>query len=243
MHNGFDYNIATGTPLVALSDALVVGNKNSWQFMPSPYEMTLVLWCLLPESVTGPNRMLSNVLIAYGHMSNNKVVKKNEIVKAGQVIGYSGFPRFSDGSTQPDNPHLHMEIHLLSGDNQTPFPRKRQKGLLRAYDRDQPLDNNTPFNPILFFSERLVKYHLNQSEVRGRKYPDMTALNAQRLSWPGLDFFTMGYYQYPGRENANVIWNSKTLPWPNGIYNMATMNQRIANFVPFVPYPLSDVKV
>jgi hypothetical protein len=204
--------------------------------------MTLTLWCLLPESVTGPNRMLSNVLIAYGHMSNNKVVKKHEIVKAGQIIGYSGFPRFSDGSTDPKNAHLHMEIHLLSGDNNTPRPRKRQKPLLEAYNRRQPFDNNTPFNPILFFSERLVKYHLHQSEVRGRKYPDMATLSAQRLSWPPLDFFSMGYYQYSKTKGANIIWNSRTLPWPDGVYDINTMNQRIANFEPFVPYPLSNVK-
>lgn len=247
MHNGFDYNVATGTPLLALSDAVVVGDRQAWPFMASRYEKTLVIWCLLPESIkdSNGNRMLSNVIIAYGHMSDNSTVKKGQMVKAGQIIGYSGYPRNEDGDSgklieQPGNAHLHMEVHMLAGDNHLPFSRKRNPGLLRAYKKPQPFDNNTPFNPLLFFSERLVKYHVFQSTVKGRKYPDAGALGKFSITnWPSLDWFTVAYFQYPGQRYANIIWKAKNPPpWPDGVYDVPAALQRIQNYTPFEPYPI-----
>jgi murein DD-endopeptidase MepM/ murein hydrolase activator NlpD len=245
MHNGLDHNIPTGTPLLALSDAIVVGDRNAWPFMASRYERTLVIWCLLPDDGSG-TRKLSNVLIAYGHMSNNSVVKKGDMVKAGQVIGNSGYPHNEDENgklvEQPGNAHLHMEVHMITGDNNLPFSRNRNPGLLRGYKGSQPFDNNTPFNPLLFFSERMVKYQMHQSVVVGRTYPDSTALSKASpaiQNWPSLDFFTVAYFQYPGQRFANIIWKAKNPPpWPTGVYGLSDALERMKTFTPFEPYPI-----
>ncbi len=249
MHNGLDHNVPLGTPLLALSDAIVVGDRGSWPFLASRYEKTLVIWCLLPPSITDANggRMLSNVLVAYGHMSNNSVVQKGQMVKAGQLIGYSGYPHNEDPDTgkmveQPGNAHLHMEVHLISGDNSLPLSRNGLPKLLRAYKGDQPFFNSTPFNPILFFSERLVKYQLHQAVVVGRGYPsaaDLGKVAPPVTNWPPLDFFNIAYFQYPGVRYANIIWKAQNPPpWPKGVYGLDDALQRIQNFVPFQPYPI-----
>ncbi len=175
--------------------------------------------------------MLSNVLVAYGHLSDNARVKRHDVVKAGQVIGLSGRPAGS-----ADNDHLHLEVHLLSGDSH--LPRQATRRLLSDLKRPQPFDNNTPFNPLLFFSERLVKYHLYQGQQIGfgssPTYPAPATLTQRGIQWPALDFFTIASYQY----GTSPIWNFKTLPWPDGIYDLPTQLQRIADFTAFEPYPV-----
>ena len=175
--------------------------------------------------------MLSNVLVAYAHMSNNGIVKRHDIVKAGQVIGISGEPAGETG-----NAHLHMELHLLSGDPNLPHPSTRR--LCPDFKRDQPFDNHTPFNPLLFFSERLVKYHLHQGKKigfnGGPTYPSDDRLAKLNLHWPTLDFFTLASFQY----GTTPIWNCASTPWPSGIYDLPTQITRIANFTAFAPYPV-----
>jgi murein DD-endopeptidase MepM/ murein hydrolase activator NlpD len=63
-------------------------------------------------------RMMSNVLVAYGHCSSNKERQHLEVVKAGDVIALSGTPAGSN-----TNDHLHYEVHLLQGDMNLPNPR------------------------------------------------------------------------------------------------------------------------
>jgi hypothetical protein len=232
MHNGLDHIVPTGTPLIAVSDGIIVGNQQVWPFMGNPAEQTLVLWCFLPESYKDAQgrRMLSNVLVAYAHMSNNSVVQRRTAVKAGQVIGISGHP-----VNEPNNAHLHLEVHLLSGDPS--LPKASTRRLLADFKRAQPFDNHTPFNPMLFFSERLVKYHLHQGKKLGFSggptYPSASRLSSMGLQWPTLDFFTLGCFQY----GSTPIWNTPRTPWPSGIYDLQTQVQRIANFTPFDPYP------
>ena len=242
MHNGLDLIIPTGTPLLAVSDGVIVGTEVNWPFLGSS-DPCIILWCYLPPSVVDAqgNRMLSNLLVAYGHLSDNSIVKRHAVVNAGDVIGKSGFP-----GGQPNNAHLHLETHILSGDNN--LPNKIGRRLLSDYTQPQPFDNRTPFNPLLFFSERLARYYMHQGRVigfnGGPTYP-----SADKLTQNGLgawvtngflpDFFSLGYYQY---DPTLIIWNQKSLPFPNGLYDLTTTNKRVANFTPFEPYPANFLK-
>lgn len=232
MHNGLDHIVPTGTPLIALSDGIILGTQTIWPFMGNAQDKTIVLWCFLPEKYRDAQgrRMLSNVMVGYAHMSNNAVVARRQVVKAGDVIGISGRP-----AGQTSNDHLHLEVHMLSGDNALPRPGSRKLNI--DYKRPQPFDNRTPFNPMLFFSEKLVKYHVHQGKKlgfgSGPTYPDPTRVQSLGLNWPMLDFFTMGCFQY----GAPVIWSCNSTPWPSGIYDMPTLLQRISNYSAFDPYP------
>lgn len=244
MHNGLDHIVPAGTPLLAVADGIIAATQTNWPFMTSKFEKALILWPYLPEHVRDSNgrRMLSNVLVAYAHMSDNtSFVGRLREVKAGQVIGLSGHPinQNTDGSPAPetDNPHLHLEVHLLTGDNN--LPRRVDRRLLSLYKRPQPFDNSAPFNPMLFFSPRMVKYHLHQGKKLGfgnrPTYPSAADLAAAgRNGWPALDFFSIGCFQYQKRDH--VIWTMMP-PWGSGIYDMPTLLQRIQNYTPFEPYP------
>ncbi len=233
MHNGLDHIVPLGTPLQALSDGVIVGTQANWQFLGNANDKSIILWCYLPDSVRDGQgrRMMSNVLVAYGHLSDNTTVKRHDVVKAGQVIEISGRPFGETG-----NDHLHLEVHLLSGDPKLPHASGRQ--ILGDYKHVQPFANINPFNPMLFFSERLVRYHLHQGKKIGfgssPTYPNAAMLASLGLTaWPPLDFFTLASFQY----GAPPIWTIKQPPWPDGIYDLPTELQRITNFTPFVPYP------
>jgi murein DD-endopeptidase MepM/ murein hydrolase activator NlpD len=247
MHNGLDHIVPAGTPLLAVSDGIIVGTEKSWPFLSSSFEKSLVMWCFLPDSIRDAQgrRMLSNVLVAYAHLSDNTLVTRRQVVKAGQVIAKSGFP-INNKNGQPDpetnNAHLHLEVHLLSGDNKLPRIG-RNPGLCADYKKPQPFDNATPFNPLLFFSPRLVKYHLHQGKKigygGGPTYPTRNDLiNKGITAWPELDFFTIAAFQY-GKDQQ--IWK-KAPPWPNGIYDLPTLIQRIQNYTTFEAYPADFVQ-
>lgn len=244
MHNGLDHIVPTGTPLLAVTDGVIVGTEQNWSFLGTS-DKCIILWCFMPPSVTNPangKRMLSNVLVAYAHLSDNSIVKRHDIVKAGDVIGRSGFP-----GGQPNNAHLHLEVHLLSGDQN--LPRKVTRRLLGDYHNAQPFDNSAPFNPLLFFSERMVRYHVHQGAKigfnGGPTYPGALDLNNAKPSLSAwvqagltLNFFTVANYQYQYSPQL-VIWEQMTLPWPNGIFDLPTLVKRIDTYAPtpFAPYP------
>ncbi len=235
MHNGLDHIVKFGTPLLAVADGVIIGTQAQWQFLGNANDKSIILWCFMPTSANDAQgrRTMSNVLVAYGHLSDNTRVKRHDVVKAGDVIGISGRPYGETG-----NDHLHMEVHLLSGDSKIYRPSGRQ--LLTDYRHAQPFDNSAPFNPMLFFSERLVRYQTYLGERVGfggsePTYPNAQLLAANGLSaWSALDFFTLANFRY----GAAPIWTVKTLPWPAGIYDLPTEITRINDFTPFVPYPI-----
>lgn len=233
MHSGIDHLVPLGTPLLALSDGVIVGTQREWQFIGNVQDKTLTLWCFLPENIRDARgqRMLSNVLVCYAHMDDNTIVRPGQVVNAGQVIGKSG--RMAG---QTGNDHLHMEVHLLTGDDSLPnaFDRK----LLRNYKRPQFHANSTPFNPILFFSERMVRYYLDAARRPGfgrTAYPTTADLMAVGNFWPPFDIFTMAYFRYLPNF---AIWQVRNAPpWPRGIYDLPGALERMKNFTPFEPYP------
>jgi murein DD-endopeptidase MepM/ murein hydrolase activator NlpD len=232
MHNGYDYIVETGTPLRAVADGVIVRN---WPFLNNPADKTVMLWCYLPAQFkdTSGNRQMSNVLVAYAHLSNNDLKKEGDIVKAGDVIGISGTP-----AGESDNDHLHIEVHLLAGD--TPL-RKSTRRLLALYQGDQPNDSFTPFNPLLFFSKRLIKYHLQQGFSRGYAglpaYPTAETLGQQGAAHLGLlDQFTLAYYQY----GSSVVWKNAGKPWPTGVITLRMLPDRLPSFPTWTAYSLAQ---
>jgi len=251
MHNGFDFNVKTGTPLLAVSDG-VIFKGSDWIFMGSPFEKAVVLWPFLPKRMQpNPDKptLMSNVLVAYAHTSDNSLKNKYDVVKAGELIAISGFPIGINKTTkkaapEPGNAHLHMEVHLLSGFDSLLNPKRlAARKLLRDFDRPQPAGNQVPWNPTFFFSKRLNKYMLHQSRTVGfygrPSFPTpqtLQSLGAGHL--PPLDFFTLGYYEYGG----GIVWVNSGKTWPAGVITADTLASRLQAFTPFESYPATFLK-
>ena len=106
MHNGVDYIVPEGSPLVAVADGVIV----SFDFLDDPNERSLALRPYLPDTIrkADGSRVLSNVIVAYGHLTGDptsEIVHVGDEVKAGQMIGTSGWPlfRLEDGSSELPN--------------------------------------------------------------------------------------------------------------------------------------------
>lgn len=97
-HNGIDYSVKTGTPVYAADDGTIVfegwGQNNSWMGTGAGV-------CVLIKH--------SNCHTGYAHL-NSTVINKNQKVKKGQLIGYSGNTGGSTGA------HLHFEALPLKPD-------------------------------------------------------------------------------------------------------------------------------
>lgn len=236
MHNGYDFISKTGTPLYAVGDGIIIRN---WRFMANAAEKTVVLWCFLPEKYRDAKgrRMLSNVLVAYGHMSNNTMRANHEIVKAGDIIGLSGVPAGSSS-----NDHLHYEVHLLQGD--ATLPNKTDLKLLAEYKRPQNQGNRTPWNPLLFYTPRVINYSLYQGEKIGfsggklPEYPSEAMLKTQGASHlHPLTPMTLAYFRY-GIAN---VWKKPTTgkKWQEGVVTLDMLEERIKKFDAFEPYEAS----
>lgn len=238
MHNGSDFIVETGTPLLAVTDGVII---TKWPFMGNTAEKTVMLWPFLPERFRDAQgrRMLSNILVAHGHMKDNTIRKEFDVVKAGDLIGISGTPAGSN-----TNDHLHLEVHFLSGDPN--FLNVRKLGarrLLGRFNRPQPFSNQYPWNPLLFYSRRLIKYQLHQSKTvgyRGRtSYPTpelLKSLKADHL--PALDDFSVAAFEY----GIPVIWEKRKPAWPKGVVTLEMLPERAAAFAPFQPYPADFLK-
>lgn len=230
MHNGYDFISKTGTPLIAVSDGIIIKN---WVFMANKAEKTVVLWCYLPERFKDAEgrRMMSNVLIAMGHLSNGSVRQNHEVVRKGDVIGHTGTPAGSSS-----NDHLHYEIHLINGDPNLPNPRGIK--MLREYKGDQNAGNNTPWNALMFYTPRLVNYSLHQGETIGflgkfPEYPtrDMLKQNGS-LHLDPLAPLTLAYYRY-GIPN---VWkpNKDGTRWGKGVVMTEELEGKLASIPSWV---------
>lgn len=106
-HNGIDIGCNIGTPLVAIEDGKLVINKTNGGGVHKGYGHYLVIehngFCTL-----------------YGHMLGLSRLNVGQIVRKGDVVGYSGNTGKSTG------PHLHFEIR--QGSYGRSFWQKDSKG-------------------------------------------------------------------------------------------------------------------
>ncbi len=92
-HNGVDFGVPIGTPVLAADDGTVVATGNQ------------DLYCR--KGAYGKFIVIShgnNLTTLYGHLSR-QIVTKGDTVKRGQVIGYSGMTGYATG------PHLHFTVY------------------------------------------------------------------------------------------------------------------------------------
>jgi murein DD-endopeptidase MepM/ murein hydrolase activator NlpD len=104
-HPGYDWNMPTGTPLLAVADGVVLqAGEGPPQFCPPLNQVTTGLLVLL-EHVAPTGEKFVSLL---GHVSQ-VLVKTGEHVSAGQRIALSGTTGCSSG------PHLHFEVGRVLG--------------------------------------------------------------------------------------------------------------------------------
>jgi len=99
-HNGVDFEASIGTPVLAADDGevIAVGNNGRLQYGK---------FVLIKHN--------NNLATLYAHLSK-QVVQKGEIVKRGEVLGYSGNTGYSTG------PHLHFGVYWLPTVTLKSFP-------------------------------------------------------------------------------------------------------------------------
>ncbi len=93
-HNGIDLKANIGTPIYAAEDGEVVavGNQDLYCYKGAYGKFVVI-------------RHYNNLTTLYAHLSL-QTVKKGDIVKRGQIIGYSGNSGFATG------PHLHFTVYF-----------------------------------------------------------------------------------------------------------------------------------
>ncbi len=91
-HNGVDFGVPLGTPVLATEDGTVVatGNQDAYCYRGA-YGKFIVI------------QHHNNLTTLYAHLSQ-PIVSKGGVVKRGQVIGYSGKTGYATG------PHLHLTV-------------------------------------------------------------------------------------------------------------------------------------
>lgn len=200
MSPGMEYSVPEGSPLIAVADGEIV----DFTFLEHPAARSLALRPYLPAQFRAADgsRVLSNVVVAYGHLMGDPpsdIAQPGDVVRAGQVIGTSGWPVYtrSDGSVgvQGNNAHLHLETHLVT-------------------DGTGLMGDDMPINPILFWIPRLVALQARLSTQTGqRPYP------RRHTRYGRLGFFTLGAFR---TDFTDSVWNATAADplWPEGVYTL-----------------------
>lgn len=214
LHSGVDYLVPEGTPLIAVADGVIV----EFAFLPDPADRSLALRPFLPDKYqrADGSRVLSNIVIGYGHVSDDApLVRIGQEVRAGEIIGSSGWPVYTteEGTViaQRNNAHLHLEAHFVT-------------------DGTATLDGRVPLNPLLLFTPRLVAWQARLATQRnGPAYP------SEGQPFGRLGFFSVGAFDTaPG----SIVWDhrvTRSEPWPEGVYPLDRMIEWARSFE---PYPL-----
>ncbi len=109
-HYGVDFRASVGTPVKAMADGVVGGAGDTDLCCPGA---SFGRWIFIEY-----NNGLSSI---YGHLSLISV-SKGQIVKRGEVVGYTGNTGSSTG------PHLHASVHVSSGVKVSSFESKSYPG-------------------------------------------------------------------------------------------------------------------
>jgi len=215
LHNGVDYIVPEGSPLIAVSDGVIV----NFRFLGNSAERSLALRPYLPDTVRKPDgsRVLSNLIVAYGHLTGDptsEIVRVGDEVRAGDIIGTSGWPVYTrdDGTLgiQHNNAHLHLETHLVT-------------------TGERELGSRTPFNPLLFFSPRLIAWQARLAAHSSTPPYPQTGQPFGRLG-----FFSLGAFAY--EPPAPRVWQyspTRQAMWPEGVYDLDNMLKWVQTFAPY----------
>ncbi|MFZ3015405.1 MAG: peptidoglycan DD-metalloendopeptidase family protein [Minisyncoccia bacterium] len=109
-HKGVDFRASVGTPLRAMSDGVVAGTGDTDIQCPGVSYGRFILL-----------KFNNGLAATYGHLSLIKV-GKGDVVKRGQIIGYSGNTGSSTG------PHLHLSVYPKDGVDLKTLPSKSCPG-------------------------------------------------------------------------------------------------------------------
>lgn len=214
MNPGLDFFVPEGSPLIAVADGVIV----DFRFLADEADRSLALRPYLPEAYRAADgsRLLSNVIVAYGHLTGDptaELVHIGDEVRAGQVIGTSGWPvyRRDDGTVaiQGNNAHLHVQVHLVT-------------------DGEQSFGSRQPFNPLLFWTPRLVAF---QARLAVHSVAPPYPTGGQ--PWGRLGFFTIGCF----RTGADIVWGyepTAEAQWPEGVYDLEATLAYLRTFKPYL---------
>lgn len=214
LHPGVDYLVPEGTPLIAVADGVIV----AFDFLHDPADHGLALRPFLPDKYRrgDGSRVLSNIVIGYGHVAaSSAIVRVGQEVRAGEIIGSSGWPVFTtdEGTVimQRNNAHLHLEAHFVT-------------------DGTARLEARVPLNPLLLFTPRLVAWQARLATQRnGVPYP------SDGQPFGRLGFFSVGAFD-TGPDS--IVWDhrvTRSEPWPEGVYPLDRLVEWARRFE---PYPL-----
>jgi len=195
-----------------VADGVIV----DFPFLPDPADRGLALRLFLPPKYLREDgsRVLSNIVIGYGHVGG-ALAQIGQEVRAGEIIGSSGWPLLTleDGTAvaQRNNAHLHLEAHFVT-------------------DGAARLDPVTPLNPLLLFTPRLVAWQARlATQHNGPPYP------SDGQPFGRLGFFSVGAFS---TEPDSIVWEhqvTRSEPWPEGIYTLEGLLEWARSFE---PYPL-----
>lgn len=215
MNPGLDFFVPEGSPLVAVSDGVIV----DFRFLPNAQDRSLALRPYLPDPYRAPDgsRILSNVIVGYGYLTGDptsELVRVGDEVRAGQIIGTSGWPVYvdEDGSVavQGNNAHLHLEVHLVT-------------------NGERSFGSRQPWNPLLFWSPRLVAF-----QARLAAHSAFPPYPPGGQPWGRLGFFTIGCFN---TELQDSVWRyepSAEAQWPQGVYDLRATLAYLQTFRPYL---------
>lgn len=109
-HNGFDWNMPTGTPLVAMAKGKVFITRTRDVSAICPNEDELMQNEIFVMHVVGSGRYKEIFVIYYAHLDTMSV-QAGDLVEAGTVLGTAG----DTGCSEPS--HLHLSV--IRGSNTT----------------------------------------------------------------------------------------------------------------------------
>ena len=98
-HNGMDFGVSVGAPVMAVRGGVISGTGNT-DLSPGCYSYGR--WILIKH-----DNGLSTV---YGHLSGS-LVQTGQTVTTGEVIGYSGGMPGGNGAGYSTGPHLHLGLY------------------------------------------------------------------------------------------------------------------------------------